>query len=63
MLTGWTDEAFALVGNRIPVPLEELDDDLWREIENDQTLQDIVQVPVTYLFRRLASEMVQPPRK
>lgn len=31
MLTSWTDEVLALVGNRVPVPLKELDDDLWRK--------------------------------
>ena len=30
-LTGWTDEVCAFVGNRVPVPLEELNDDLWGE--------------------------------
>ena len=31
MLTSWANEILALDGNRIPVPLEELDDDLWRK--------------------------------
>jgi hypothetical protein len=29
--TSWTNEGFALIGNRVPVPLEHLNDDLWRE--------------------------------
>jgi len=38
ILTSWTDEVFALVGNGVPVPLEELDDDLWEgECESDHT--------------------------
>jgi hypothetical protein len=34
--TGWTNEGCALVGNRVPIPLEHLNDDLWREFESGQ---------------------------
>ena len=34
-LTSGTDEAPAFVGDRVPVPLEELDDDLCRERDED----------------------------
>ena len=34
-LTCGADEVSALVGNRVPVPLEELNDDLYREKNKD----------------------------
>ena len=61
VLTSWADEVLALIGDRIPVPLEQLDDDLWGEVElNDWILQDAI--PGTHLFRDFASEMVRLPR-
>ena len=59
MLTRWTDEAFTLVGNRVPVPLEELDDDLWGESFRWATSSGM---PEAYLFQSFALELVRLPR-
>lgn len=61
VLTSWADEILAFIGDRIPVPLEQLDDDLWGEVElSGWILQDAV--PGTHLFQDFASEMVRLPR-
>ena len=56
MITCWADEAFTLVGNRVPVPLEELDDDLWRESFRWATSSGMLEA---CLFRNFALEMAR----
>lgn len=60
-LTGGTDEVSALVGNRVPIPLEELDDYLcWEKRKGRRGMEGRNR---TDLCQRLAWEQVRPRRE